>query len=124
MKYRRKIESLKFRVRFLIFSSLLLLCSLAFISGCGEGSGKNSKMPVADAGPDKTYFLNPGEITQRVTLDGGLSSHASGKMVSYEWTGVPDPDNTASPSVMLSFGAHVFALTVTDEKGLTSSIDE
>ncbi|MBA3028400.1 MAG: hypothetical protein FP816_06245 [Desulfobacteraceae bacterium] len=124
MKYRRKIESLKFRVRFLIFSSLLLLCSLAFISGCGEGSGKNSKMPVADAGPDKTYFLNPGEITQRVTLDGGLSSHASGKMVSYEWTGAPDPDNIVSPSVMLSFGAHVFALTVTDEKGLTSSIDE
>ena len=45
-------------------------------------------------------------------------------MISYEWTGAPDPDNIVSPSVMLSFGAHVFALTVTDEKGLTSSVDE
>ena len=77
MKYRRKIDTLKSWIPFRIFSSLLLLCNLAVLPGCGEGSGKNSKMPVADAGPDKTYFLNPGEITQRVTLDGSLSSHRS-----------------------------------------------
>ena len=79
--------------------------------------------PTANAGPDRLINLAPGETSVNVTLDGSGSSDSDGTIVSYAWTGVPDPADTAGPTVALGAGVHTFSLTVTDDKGATSAAD-
>jgi PKD repeat protein len=78
-----------------------------------------STPPVADAGPDQTILLGPGEHEATVTLDASGSTDADGVVVSHVWTGAPDPDDVVAPQLVLGPGAYVFTLTVTDDDLLT-----
>lgn len=77
--------------------------------------------PVADAGPDQTVELSNG--TAEVTLDGSASTDSDGEIVTYTWTGEPDPDDEVNPVLNLSSGVYTFTLTVTDDRGAVSAPD-
>ena len=77
--------------------------------------------PVADAGASRTLTLQPGQNTIDVTLDGRASRDPDGSVVSYAWTGVPDPADVPQPTVSLGVGVHTFALAVTDNLGAASA---
>jgi len=92
-------------------------------SDCDGGTGGGNNPPVANAGPDQTLTLSAGQSSMAVTLDGSASSDADGNVVSYVWTGNPDPADTVRPSVTLSAGTYNFSLVVTDDAGASSSPD-
>lgn len=81
--------------------------------------------PIANAGSSKSITLP----TNSVTLDGSLSSDPDGTISSYSWTQVTGPSAStltgASTSVAtasnLIAGQYTFQLTVTDNKGATST---
>lgn len=77
--------------------------------------------PVADAGTDIEVEAENGMAT--VTLDGTASADPSKSIVSFVWTGSPDPDDVASPTLTLSLGEYVFTLVVMDDQGATSASD-
>ena len=88
--------------------------------------------PVANAGPDQIkdlpqLYSKTAAVayasTVEVTLDGSASHDIDGTIVSYEWTGTPDPTDVASPTVTLGAGEHVFSLVVTDDDGAVSVAD-
>ncbi len=79
--------------------------------------------PVANAGPDNEYFVSPGGSTE-VQLNGAGSYDPDGTIVAYTWTGTPDPDDIAQPTVTLSAGVHTFTLIVTDNDGTDSAPDD
>ena len=84
--------------------------------------------PVADAGPDQSVSIVPEKSkaaapTVNVTLDGSASHDSDGTIVSYTWTGTPDPDDTVNPTVALSAGTYVLTLVVTDNDGAVSAPD-
>ncbi len=66
--------------------------------------------PTANAGPNQTVTLPPGFTNMPVTLNGGGSSDTDGTVTGWIWTGTPDPDDEASPTVMLGEGTHSFSL--------------
>ncbi|MBS1933306.1 MAG: T9SS type A sorting domain-containing protein, partial [Bacteroidetes bacterium] len=83
-----------------------------------------NKAPVANAGADQTITLP----TSSTTLDGSKSSDPDGTIIAYSWTKVSGTGgtitnaSTAKPTVSgLSAGNYVYKLTVTDNKGATSS---
>ena len=84
--------------------------------------------PVADAGRDRTA-----DSAHRVELQGGFSDDDH-QIVSYSWTQVGGPAVSLGPGNSLSFATFTapivnantvltFALTVTDDEGLTSAPD-
>ena len=89
------------------------------------------RLPVADAGSDKTVADDDGDNAELVTLDGSASYHPdpSVSIVSYAWTidGVPvppvpgDPDALISVEVSFGLGTHTAILTVTDSEGATDT---
>ncbi len=83
----------------------------------------NGIPPVANAGPDQHVNLPLGASTVNVMLDGSLSHDPDGNIVTYAWTGTPDPGNVVKPTVSIGPGPHVFTLTVTDNDGLVSGPD-
>ena len=92
-------------------------------SECAGGSGSTNTPPVADAGSNQTVTLSTGQSSIVISLDGSGSSDADGNIVSYNWTGNPDPANTVSPTLSLGAGTYTFTLVVTDDAGATSSPD-
>ena len=67
----------------------------------------------------------PGDLDDDcdVVLDGTGSTDPDGTIVSYTWTGSPDPDDIAQPTVHLPAGVHTFSLVVTDNDGNDSDAD-
>jgi hypothetical protein len=88
---------------------------------CDGSSTSPNTPPTADAGSNQTVTLSTGQTSIIIFLDGSGSSDSDGTIVSYDWTGNPDPANTVSPSLSLGVGTYTFTLTVTDDAGATSS---
>jgi lysophospholipase L1-like esterase len=103
------------------------MAPVLFLAACGGSAwfGRANRPPVADAGPDRTVYQG-----QAVRLDGSSSYDPDGPIASYRWVqtaGKPvrglDP-TAASPEIVVPFvkppGERLqFALTVTDEGGLS-----
>ncbi len=78
--------------------------------------------PVADAGPDRAASDSDGTGDEDMTLDGSSSYDPDGSIISYEWkedgaligTGV-------QISSIFGVGTHTITLTVTDDKGASST---
>ena len=81
--------------------------------------------PTANAGMDQTVTLAVGETNIDVTLDGSgsIDPDLGGSIITYDWTGTPDPDNSVSPTVNLSAGTYSFTLRVTDNYDAVSTAD-
>ncbi len=83
--------------------------------------------PVADAGDDITVPLPAGQTTAAVQLDGTGSYDPNdlvGKTITqYIWTGTPDPEDVAQPTLNLPLGEYDFTLVVQSSNGLTSQTD-
>ena len=103
------------------------------VCGCGvpetdsDGDGTpdcidEGDPPVADAGENLEYIVAPG-ASRDVVLDGTGSTDPDGTIDSYTWTGSPDPDDIAQPTVNLPAGPHTFSLVVTDNDGNDSDPD-
>jgi dienelactone hydrolase len=90
----------------------------------GSGSSDN-KAPVANAGKDQIVILP----VNMASLDGSASSDPDGTIESYQWKQLSGPstatiDNASSAKTVirnLVEGEYVFELTVTDNKGATST---
>jgi sugar lactone lactonase YvrE len=80
-----------------------------------------NKVPVANAGANRTLTLPPGQSTLSVQLDGSASTDPDGTVAAYMWTGTPDPADVIAPTVSLTAGIYVFSLRVTDNLGLQSA---
>lgn len=82
--------------------------------------------PRADAGPDQFVLIGESN-TANVTLDGTGSFDpndiAAKSLVQYIWTGTPDPEDVAQPTVSLPLGVYTFTLVVVNDAGLTSEPD-
>ncbi|MFM7203845.1 MAG: carbohydrate binding domain-containing protein [Myxococcota bacterium] len=83
-------------------------------AGTPTDVGAGNKPPVADAGDDVTV-----SVGKTFLLDGSGSYDPDGRIVSYQWS------NNASGEIveatLASPGAYTYTLTVTDDKGATSS---
>lgn len=90
---------------------------------CGPTDPPSNEPPTANAGPDQTLTLPTGSTEMAVTLDGSASSDADGNVVAWVWSGTPDPDDVASPTVTLGEGTHAFTLIVRDNDGAESTPD-
>jgi len=104
---------------------LLLIAATIILTACGGGGSSNpgtdappaNKLPVANAGSDKTVQVN-----QSVTIT-GTGTDSDGKIVSYQWKkGSKVLASMASfsytPTVV---GADTLTFTVTDNDGATAS---
>ncbi len=96
---------------------LILLCDQP---RCECSQDPQNQAPTANAGPDRTLTLAPGQSEIAVTLDGSGSNDADGTIISYVWSGLPDPDNVVQPTVNLKPGTYTFTLVVTDDDGESS----
>jgi len=76
--------------------------------------------PVANAGPNQTIPLQSGQTSYNVQLNGSGSSDSDGSIVSYIWSGTPDPADISNPFITLTAGSHTFTLIVTDNQGASS----
>ncbi|MES9833648.1 MAG: hypothetical protein ABW139_15535 [Candidatus Thiodiazotropha sp. DIVDIV] len=82
-----------------------------------------NEAPLADAGVDQIHTLVAGQTSMTVTLDGSGSIDTDGSVVSYIWSGLPDPADELSPSISLGEGTHEYTLVVVDAEGQSSSAD-
>jgi archaellum component FlaG (FlaF/FlaG flagellin family) len=82
-----------------------------------------NQAPTANAGPDQTINLMPGQVGAIVTLNGSGSFDPDGSIAAYNWTGNPDPANVAMPVVNLVPGSYLFTLVVSDDDGASSAPD-
>jgi hypothetical protein len=89
----------------------------------GTPAGNINLPPTANAGADITVTDNDNNLTELVTLSGSASSDMDGSIASYAWTSTPSGLNSslANPSVSFAVGTHVVTLTVTDDKGASST---
>lgn len=81
-----------------------------------------NRPPVANAGPDKIYYVQAAG-NKTVVLDGSASSDADGNALTYTWVwsvnGNTSTANGVSPSIELPAGEHTIQLMVND--GLVDS---
>lgn len=93
------------------------------VIGCQKDDDiPENKVPVADAGPNKTITLPANSITLT-----GTGTDTDGQVVAYLWSQVSGPAattivNPGSPSTLINGfvqGTYVFQLMVTDNKGAT-----
>jgi thermitase len=78
--------------------------------------------PVANAGSDQSVTDSDNSGVETVILNGSGSSDPDGTIAGFEWKeGGLTIAAGATPSVSLSVGTHVIALTVTDNDGATAS---
>jgi outer membrane autotransporter protein len=76
--------------------------------------------PVANAGADQSLVDTDGDGSASVPLDGTASVDPNGSIISYTWyEGENEIATGATPTVVLSTGAHTLTLMVTDDTGLT-----
>jgi hypothetical protein len=94
-------------------------------SGCGPKGPPDptNAPPVADAGPDQSLTLAVGQPTMERQLDGTASTDADGQVVSWSWSGTPDPRDVERPRVTPPAGQCSFDLIVTDDHGEASATD-
>ncbi|MCE7975166.1 MAG: hypothetical protein DYG92_12715 [Leptolyngbya sp. PLA1] len=83
-----------------------------------------NRRPVANAGPDQTLTDADNSGSEDVVLDGGSSTDPDGTITNYLWQKGPttlasgaQPDAT----VALAVGTHAITLTVTDNRGATTT---
>ncbi|MDA1326073.1 MAG: PKD domain-containing protein, partial [Proteobacteria bacterium] len=82
----------------------------------------NNQPPVANAGPDQNIVDTDGNTLEVVTFNGGASMDPDGNIVSYQWTkNGTFFGNSPTFSVTMPRGVHTVELTVTDDKGATST---
>jgi serine protease AprX len=78
--------------------------------------------PVADAGPDQRVVVNKKTGLGTFTLDGRGSSDPDGTLTSYTWSlGAVTVGSGPTLTLKRGLGSYTFALTVTDNGGLTAS---
>lgn len=92
-------------------------------SDCDDGNATPNQLPVADAGADQTLALAAGQASVEVILDASSSSDPDGNLVSYIWTGSPDPADVVRPVLTLAEGIHTFTLVVADNTAASSAPD-
>lgn len=84
-----------------------------------------NKLPVANAGSDKLYFLQTGLSTADITLDGSASSDTEAPLAAYKW--LDQLGNTiaegSKANTSLPLGSHTIRLRVTDAAGAESTDD-
>ncbi len=88
-----------------------------------QSSTQGNQPPTANAGPDQTINLAAGQTSASITLNGSGSTDPDGAIVTYNWTGNPDPADSVSPTVNLAAGSYTFNLVVTDNNGASSAAD-
>ena len=79
-----------------------------------------NQLPVADAGTDRTVTA-AGSCSAIVALDGSASSDPDGDPLTFTWTGPFGTVSGPTASVSLPVGTHVITLTVSDQRGGSSS---
>lgn len=78
--------------------------------------------PVANAGPDQALADADGNGVETATLDGTASYDPDGTITSYQWTiGTKPIATTGTITYNFTIGTTTVTLTVTDDKGATSS---
>ncbi len=103
-----------------------MLAAILSLVACGGGGGYDNLRPEADAGLDQSV-KGGGEVT----LDGGASRDADGKIVAFAWVqeagpavSLDDPRRMVTSFRAPEVGGEmllVFRLTVTDDEGATDS---
>ena len=111
--------SVTFEVKFVRFQDIHFMYNILTYGSLGTGNIR----PTAHAGPDQDFTLPVGQATIDVVLDGTASNDPDGTVVSYVWTGTPDPDDASTTAVTLPVGTHIFTLVVTDNDGAQSDPD-
>ncbi len=102
---------------------LVLLCTQPRCAILQSTCAPTNEPPTADAGPDQTLILAPGQTEMDITLSGTGSEDPDGTIEGYAWTGTPDPADEANPIVTLPVGVYTFTLVVTDDEGVASAPD-
>nr|MCU0431773.1 discoidin domain-containing protein [Cytophagaceae bacterium] len=100
--------------------------SLFEVQVYGTPSGDVNLPPTANAGADITVTDSDNNLSELIALNGAASSDADGTIASYAWAEAGNAtlsSSLASPSFTLPVGSYRFLLTVTDDKG-ASSTDE
>ena len=90
---------------------------------CAPKPPYSNQPPTANAGPDQNVTIVTGQTSIAVTLNGSGSSDNDGTIASYIWSGNPNPNDVANPTVNLTTGTHTFTLVVTDNDGAGSAAD-
>ncbi len=84
----------------------------------------SNKAPTAKAGSPQTLTDNNKDGREEVSLDGSQSQDPDGTIVSYSWKiGETEIATGVTPKVILTVGTTLITLTVTDDKGLSSTDD-
>ena len=86
---------MKNKIKYMIFSYIFLI---SIVFACPRGT--NCFIPAADAGEDKTYYIN-----STVTLDGSGSSDPEDAELTYLWTSEYFSDNLNGSNPSFSIGS-------------------
>jgi hypothetical protein len=97
----------------------------ASVFGEGESVEPPPVKPVADAGPNRTLVLFPGEESVSMLLDGRKSFNPGGGELEFQWSGLKNPrsgnaQTAPRPQVVLPEGTHTFSLVVKNAQGIES----
>lgn len=77
--------------------------------------------PTARISAPATATIPYGQSSVTVTLDGSGSNDTDGSLVTFTWSGPPQPAPVQKPTITLTPGTYTFSLVVKDDKGADSS---